>query len=251
MNWDFGDGAGFVDSSIPSPTHSYSAAGNYIVRLAATSNAGCSDTLNLPVNITASGNLTDFTVQDTDCVNTHVNFTNISSQSQPVPLGLWRWIPIDVIRKTVSIFMHLPGTYTVTLTNTFAGCNGTVSKNIYIVSPPVASFTGTNLNSCKAPLTASFTNTSTGATSWSWDFGDGTTSNLQNPPPHTYTHIGNFPVTLNASSAGGCSSMRAPVTVNIQQPTVTLDNPYVLFRMCSFYFYTNCELLLQLTGWPL
>lgn len=31
-----------------------------------------------------------------------------------------------------------------------------------------------------------FTNTSTDAVSYSWDFGDGTTSNAENPPMHTY-----------------------------------------------------------------
>jgi gliding motility-associated-like protein len=235
-NWDYGDGAGFVDNRF-SPTHSYNAAGNYIVRLAATSSSGCSDTLNLPVNITANGNLTDFTVQDTDCINTNVNFTNISS---PNPnSSTWNYgdgSPLGV-KKNGQHTYALTGKYTVTLTNTFAGCNGTVSKDIYIVNPPVASFTGTNLNSCKAPLTASFTNTSTGATSWSWDFGDGTQSNLQNPPPHTYSTLGNFQVTLIASSATGCSSNATPVTVNIQQPTVSFNNPLSFFG-CAPYTFT-------------
>ena len=94
-----------------------------------------------------------------------------------------------------------------------------------MVNPPTTSFSGTNLTSCKAPLTASFTNTSTGASSWLWDFGDGTTSNLQNPPPHTYIAAGNYQVTLTTSSAGGCSSsLSKPGFVVVQPPTITLNN---------------------------
>ncbi len=50
---------------------------------------------------------------------------------------------------------------------------GSITKTIYVVNPPNTSFTGTNLVSCKPPLTTTFTNTTTGATSWLWSFGDG------------------------------------------------------------------------------
>src|SRR5208282_4109883 len=43
-------------------------------------------------------------------------------------------------------------------------------------------------------------------TSWSWDFGDGYTSTLQNPS-HTYTRVGIYNVNLTASNAYGSNSM--------------------------------------------
>ncbi|HOS82928.1 MAG TPA: PKD domain-containing protein [Methanolinea sp.] len=49
----------------------------------------------------------------------------------------------------------------------------------------------------------SFTDLSTGnPTSWSWNFGDGTTSTLQNPT-HTYTTPGTYTVALRITTASG------------------------------------------------
>jgi len=52
-----------------------------------------------------------------------------------------------------------------------------------------------------APLTVQFYDLSTNATSWAWDFGDGTTSTEQDPI-HTYTIGGTFTVKLTASNSG-------------------------------------------------
>ncbi len=69
-------------------------------------------------------------------------------------------------------------------------------------APPAANFTASP-TSGTAPLTVQFTDQSTGSiTSWSWDFGDGTTSTVQNPQ-HTYTAIGTYTVSLTVSGPGG------------------------------------------------
>ncbi len=129
------------------------------------------------------------------------------------------------------------GTYPVNLNNTFSGCTGAITKNIYVVNPPSTSFTGTNLVSCKPPLTTTFTNTTTGATSWLWSFGDGTTSNLQNPPPHIYTSYGTYSDTLMASSAGGCSTtFIKPNYVIVQKPIVVING--LPGNGCAPYIWT-------------
>jgi len=68
-----------------------------------------------------------------------------------------------------------------------------------------ASFTASPLSGTP-PLTVTCTDTSSGQiTGWSWDFGDKTTSDLQNPV-HTYTKQGNYPVTLTVTGPNSKTS---------------------------------------------
>mgnify|MGYP000848482679 CR=1 FL=1 len=65
---------------------------------------------------------------------------------------------------------------------------------------PVAAFTGAPTSGL-APLTVQFTDQTDGAESWTWSFGDGKTSTIQNPT-HTYTVPGTYPVSLNVGKGG-------------------------------------------------
>ena len=56
------------------------------------------------------------------------------------------------------------------------------------------------------------TDTSSGATSWAWNFGDGATSSLQNPV-HVYTSPGNYTIQLMASGSNGQSFASHAVSV--------------------------------------
>ncbi len=77
--------------------------------------------------------------------------------------------------------------------------------------PPLASFTlepelGT------VPHTVRFTDTSQGAETWSWDFGDGATSGDQHPQ-HMYVRPGRFTIELEVCNPAGCDSASAGVSV--------------------------------------
>ena len=68
--------------------------------------------------------------------------------------------------------------------------------------PPVAHFYASPTSGV-APLTVNFTDQSKGQiTSWSWDFGDGSTSTEQNPS-HTYTDSGKYTVSLTVTGPVG------------------------------------------------
>lgn len=67
---------------------------------------------------------------------------------------------------------------------------------------PAAEFTGSPIGGI-APLTVSFSDqSSNNPTTWNWDFGDGTTSNEQNPSK-TYTEAGIYTVEMTAKNSGG------------------------------------------------
>jgi PKD repeat protein len=95
-----------------------------------------------------------------------------------------------------------------------ASCSKSETPSPTPPAAPVANFnyTGAGL----APATVSFTNQSTNASSYSWDFGDGGTSTLSNPS-HTFLQGGVYTVRLTATGAGGSNSVSK--TVNIQSPT--------------------------------
>jgi PKD repeat protein len=78
---------------------------------------------------------------------------------------------------------------------------------------PLASFT-VNKTTAPAGEEVSFTNTSSDATSFYWDFGDGTNSAEQNPS-HSYSSPGTYTVTLTATGEGGSNSVSKSLTITL------------------------------------
>ena len=111
-----------------------------------------------------------------------------------------------------TVIYATPGTYDVTLivTNTAGADTVTLSNYIMVQPLPTAGF-----NSSVNGSTASFTNTSVNATSYSWDFGDNNTSNDPNPI-HTYATDGTYTVTLQATN--NCGTVTFTGTVVIETP---------------------------------
>lgn len=89
-------------------------------------------------------------------------------------------------------------------------------------SPPVAAFTATPLVGA-APLLVSFTDQSSGATSWLWDFGDDTGSSVRDPQ-HSYTATGAYTVTLQVTNAVGSDTV-----VQTELVTVSASAPVQIF----------------------
>jgi PKD repeat protein len=109
---------------------------------------------------------------------------------------------------------------------------------------PTALFS-TDITSGTVPLTVKFTDasTSTAPLSYSWNFGDGTTSKEQNPN-YTYTNAGRYTVKLTVTNAGSSNTMTkgnyitvkappAPVATFIGEPTSSYGPLAVQFTDAS------------------
>ena len=128
------------------------------------------------------------------------------------------------------------GTYQVKVitTDLVSGCVDSSNAYPMVVNGPTAKFTTPTVLSCGA-LNAVFTDQSTvtagsSIVSWGWDFGDGTTSPLQNPGPHPYNFQGIFPVKLTVIDNNGCSdSLTIPNYITVSIPVAkfsTTDSNY-------------------------
>ncbi|PYJ01004.1 MAG: hypothetical protein DME25_19205, partial [Verrucomicrobia bacterium] len=110
-----------------------------------------------------------------------------------------------------------PGARTITVTNPDGQQATSASALLTILAlPPVAGFAGSPTNGA-APLTVSFTNLSSGATSYNWDFGDGHSSSVANPS-NTYSNAGTYTVTLKAIGPGGTNTLARTNYVVVTNP---------------------------------
>ncbi len=120
-------------------------------------------------------------------------------------------------------------TYTVTVTDV-AGCVDQDSVTINILSAPVASFDTEIMAGCDGAV-VEFTNTSIDGISHQWIFGDGTTSD-EDDPEHTFPYSENFIATLVVTNSDGCvdtaafngATLSFDDYFNIQIPNVFTPN---------------------------
>jgi len=152
-----------------------------------------------------------------------------------------------------------PGVYYVTLT-TQNSCDNKVSSALKftVFNKPQPDFTADLTKAC-SELTVQFTNNTlpdptTQPTSmiYEWDFGDGTTSALYNPPPHKYV-ARNIPytVTLKATIAlTGCTNMvtKTNYIIVTQPPGTSFDvKPGLVANLPNYRF----EFVDRTTGRPI
>ncbi|WP_420643728.1 PKD domain-containing protein [Candidatus Leptofilum sp.] len=199
--WDYGDG---TTSTTADATHShtYTAPGSYTVVLTATNSYGSESTTKTAYVTVYETAVADFTASPLEGVAPlFVDFTNLSQNSDSY---LWEYGNGGTSPTFEPTHLYfVPGVYTVTLTASNPVSSDTVTKVAYITVHPqaVANFTATPQTGT-APLEVTFTNLSSEADSYVWEYGDGTTSTTTSAThTHLYTEPGQYDVTLTAMNA--------------------------------------------------
>ena len=220
--WDFGDGG---TSTEQNPTHIYMAEGTYNVKLTVSNSLGSDSEEKI-------GYITVGSLVPAPTANFSSNVTSgaaplsvqFNDESTNNPTS-WAWEFGDGSASNEQNPPHTyetAGNYTVKLTSSNYGGSNVTTKTDYITvtsteSAPVANFT-TDANSGQVPFTVHFTDTSAGSvSSWKWSFGDGGTSNEQNPT-HTYVTRGSYNVNLTATGPGGSNTATAAEPIQVSSP---------------------------------
>ncbi|MES2566575.1 MAG: PKD domain-containing protein [Bacteroidota bacterium] len=211
LNWNFGDGNTSIGSN---PKHIFTNQSNYTIKLVATNNVGCKDSLTNIIAVKAQVKA-DFTYS-TPCTNTTTVFQDNSIASSSAPnTRTWYLGGPSVPGLTVPKTYTATGPYTVSLTVSVNGCNSSISKIITIFSQPIANFT---LPAFCSKDTVTAINSSLAQSgvlsSYSWKLNNIAFSSVQNPTL-SLTSAGNYPVRLTVVNSFGCKdSITKTVNVN-------------------------------------
>ena len=217
-DWDFGDpssGPANNASTIQNPSHTFGATGTYHVNLKITLATGCQS---FQVKDVIINNFTpSFTFSAPVCTGKDVLFEE-NSNLQNFDAKSWIWefgdgqiITLANIRKVSHNYLTA-GTYTVRLKLiSQTGCLSAIAeKTIVVNASPAVDFSFPAV--CVQDNFTAFTTTvsSGNIITYQWNFGDSyanpanANTSSEKDPHHRYTHAGNYPVTLIATSASGC-----------------------------------------------
>ena len=205
-HWAFGDG---TTSTQENPLHVYDEDGVYTVTLTVTNSCG-SDFHTIEIEIITEP-FADFDATPTEgCDPLEVEFINYSSPNS----DSWLWSfpggspPTSTAFEPVVVY-ETPGSYPVTLTayNEAGSDVFTLSNFITVIAQPNATFTYE-----AEGLEATFNSSGSIGNTYSWNFGDGGTSTLQNPV-HVYADGGAYTVTLTVTNECGSDVHQSVVLI--------------------------------------
>lgn len=236
--WDFGDG--YSTTSI-APVHSYTNSSSsdttFDVSLQITSTDGCTDTSQSTVTVYPVP-VADFSSDLTSgCAPLTVHFNDLSTGKDHEVWDFGDSTIDSTLGDKAHIFSNNTSTtktFTVNLVSSNSqGCKASKSSDIRVFPAVKAAFSTSSQKGC-TPLNVNFTNTSTGATTFMWNFGDASAS-ASASPGHTFMNTLGADTTYNVdllvTSGDGCrDSAQTTVTV---YPLPTADFSVDLTSGCS------------------
>ena len=207
--WDFGDGSPVVVTDyVTAPQHTYAATGDYTVILTIKDTLFCNspvaDTQRISVSDLVDAN---FSVPDVGCAPFTASFINLSHGGLTY---LWQYGDGQFSTNADAVHTHIystPGVYRVRLIaanpNTCNMVDTSAYFTITVLNGPVANASWSP-NPPVVNMPTNFTNLSTGAVSFLWNFGDGASSTAIHPS-YQYNATQTFSAALIAYNNIGCT----------------------------------------------
>jgi PKD repeat protein len=202
--WNFDNGD---TSSLQNPVFVYSSGGIHNVSLTERDNTGLELTTTIPVNINTNAIPVNLGNDTTICFGTPL----MLDAGNPTDRFLW-----STGDTTRTITVKNAGIYSVQVSSN--GCIGWDTLVLNTVFPLAPAF-GNNITSQCLPVQVNFSDSTqllcgaSPVSDWSWDFGDGTGSQQQNPS-HVYNSAGDFTVKLTVhNSLGVADTISRPITI--------------------------------------
>lgn len=231
--WDFGETSSAADqSTLESPSYTYSDTGTYNVRLIANPGWTCADTTWVQFRayppIAAR-----FTTPPGQCLTGNsfdlVGEGNFGTKAQFLwNNGLYATPPIATTLNQISLTFADTGHYPISLTISDHGCTEIYQDTILVYPHPTARLSVPNELAC-VPYTLKATDWSLSWTplSYYWDFGDGNSSTEQHPV-HVYEEVGSYIVSLSVEATTGCAGTSS---LAIESPIVVYPIPTADFTI--------------------
>jgi gliding motility-associated-like protein len=215
-NWNFGDGTEQSRSDASPFDKIFAASQTYSVSLSVSTDSGCFSSPVVKTIIVNPKPNVDFDLPTAVCLPegkaVFVNKTTVGGQGGTPITYFWQF-GLNGASSTLEnpTFNYSDaGPYTVQLKATSAkGCTDSLAKLLTTIYPQVmANWTATPPEVCIGDpiqfkdVSNPLNNVITG---WSWNFGDGTRSDQQNPT-HLYTKTGTYLINMYYTTAVGCNS---------------------------------------------
>lgn len=188
-SWDFGDGSS-VQNDVSNPSHEYASVGTYTVTLTVTNAGGCVSNFSQDIEVTDDP-LADFTFGSAE-ENLPVSFTaeDLTKADDAVTDWLWDFDGLGSSNQIAPSFTFAePGDKTISLTvTTSQGCSEVIEKTVSVEESvcPTISYTLSSASFC-IDENINIINTTTNASSFSWDFCSELSGNITEEVARTFT----------------------------------------------------------------
>lgn len=245
--WDFNDGQSGASSAFDDVQHTFinrnSSSITRNVAVTAVNPKGCTRTQIIPVVVHPKVEAGFVFAQQSQCTPFSLDLTNTSLNGNKY---FWTtYFNGDTITRDQNLFPYLfdnntlndilTDTIKLVSRDTITGCLDSIRQMVTIYPRVVSQFDIDRVSGCN-PLPVTFTNNSSGLSTYLWEFGDGATSVETTPAARNFSHVykdksQDFTISLTATNQFGCKSLKD--TIITVYPLVKADFQWNKFEGCT------------------